>query len=75
MAGYVVMTRIDRVDPQFTVHADEPSIDTDPPDAGASPIDVVESIWDDRLAERLMVMRERWAQATFFLFDPDSWRR
>lgn len=25
-------------------------------------------------AERLAALRERWAQATFFLFDANSWR-
>lgn len=28
----------------------------------------------DRLAERWWQAREEWGQATFFLFDPNSWR-
>jgi hypothetical protein len=29
---------------------------------------------DDRLAERWSYIRDRWAQTTFYLFDPESWR-
>ena len=29
---------------------------------------------DERLLERWAQARDEWAQATFFLFDPNSWR-
>ena len=39
-----------------------------------APIDHVGRPLDVELAERWEAFRERWAQTTFYLFDPDSWR-
>jgi hypothetical protein len=77
MAGYAVNTRIERVTPRLARRVGEAETagrrgarDADrlaPIDLAGRPIDVI-------LAERWDAIRERWAQATFFLFDPDSWR-
>jgi hypothetical protein len=76
MATYAVTARIGRVDPQLTVRHDAGRIDPDALNGGIDPsIDLVEWIWDDRLSERLSRWQERWSQATFYLFDSDSWRR
>ncbi len=76
MATYAVTARIGRVDPRLTVHHDGDRIAPDALDEQTDPsIDVVDSIWNDRLSERLVQLQERWAQATFYLFDPESWRR
>jgi hypothetical protein len=40
----------------------------------SSPIDIVGRSPGDRFDERLERIRDRLAQATFFLFDPESWR-
>lgn len=76
MANYAVSARIGRVDPQLTVRRDGGPLDPDALQGRIDPsLDFVESIWDDRFSERLIQWQERWAQATFYLFDPESWRR
>jgi hypothetical protein len=76
MAAYAVLARIGRVDPHLTVRdvaeRDDPAPADGLPDV--VPVDVVDSVWDDRFSERLASFSERWAQATFYLFDPESWR-
>ncbi len=77
MAGYAATERITRARPRFvgtgTIWA------TDGPPEGevagpreARPIDP--RPLDQRVAERWSEMRDEWSQATFFLFDPNSWR-
>lgn len=76
MAAYAVTARIGRVDPRLTSRRDGDRIGPDAFEARVDPlIDVVESIWNDPFSERLVQWQERWAQATFYLFDPESWRR
>jgi hypothetical protein len=75
MGGYAVMTRIDRVGPHLAGRTDDASFDPAALTTGTPSNDVVEAIRGDGLAQRLESFRERWAQTTFFLFDPESWRR
>jgi len=83
MSGYVASARIVHAAPRL-VRADGPVerpssvalpglaetliVESDPPAAGAT------SRIEDRVAERVAAVRERWSQLTFFLFDPNSWR-
>ena len=77
MAGYVATERITRARPRFvgmTLHG-----------AGREPV-AADAGWlpdrppldprplDRRLHEAWSEFREEWSQATFFLFDPNSWR-
>jgi hypothetical protein len=75
MAGYAVMTRIDHVGPRLADRIDDVMFDPALLTTGTPSNDVFEPVPDDGLAERLASFRERWAQTTFFLFDPESWRR
>ena len=82
MAAYAVIARIGRVDPhlairgvgrgRFDVHRSERAPTDDGPVIPA--VDVVDPVPGEALGERFLRFRERWAQLTFFLFDPDSWR-
>ena len=77
MAGYAVNTRIERVTPRLArrVEAGVASgLGPRDADRGATPIDLAGRPFEAILADRWDAIRERWAQATFFLFDPDSWR-
>lgn len=77
MAGYVATERITRARPRFVGtglgwavrepsgvatdwHDDQPLADDRP--------------LDRRIQDALSELREEWSQATFFLFDPNSWR-
>jgi hypothetical protein len=76
MAAYAVTARIGRVHPQLTVRRDDGRVDPEALEGRLDvPIDVIDSIWNDRFSERLARLQERWTQATFYLFDPESWRR
>ena len=78
MAGYAVNTRIEQVTPRLARRVHEgvagPSRAAREPDRGITAIDTAGRPLETILAERWDAIRERWAQATFFLFDPDSWR-
>lgn len=71
MASYAVTARIDRVQPHLAAHerprpmADRHAQDELVPEA----IDLQRPTSD-----RWERIRERWAQTTFYLFDPESWR-
>ena len=80
MSGYAAAARIGRVSPRF-IAGDAPDlrwealeaapgfgavIVTSPADAMAPP--------SAPLGERLQAARERWAQLTFYVTDPNSWR-
>ncbi len=79
MAGYAAIGRIAKVHPRFVGRASGrvaghamTIVDTGPYRVEAvltepRPLDV-------RLSEGLAQAREAWAQTTFFLFDPNSWR-
>jgi hypothetical protein len=78
MSGYAVTTRIDRA----RVHAlpaDRPAARATMATARAShPADCVAEVepvaGEGRLDAFLGDLRARWAQTTFYLFDPNSWR-
>jgi hypothetical protein len=78
MSGYAVTTRIDRAQ----VHAllvDRPDRCEAMTTARASqPADCVAEVepvaGEGRLDAFLADLRARWAQTTFYLFDPNSWR-
>ena len=77
MAGYVATARITRARPRFVgtglgLAAREPvAADAGWP-AERRPIDP--RPLDRRILEAWSEFREEWSQATFFLFDPNSWR-
>ncbi|MEA2613305.1 MAG: hypothetical protein QOI52_1264 [Chloroflexota bacterium] len=76
MAAYAVTARIERVRPrvarwtaasQLDRAAVDPILQTEAIDLVGRPLAAI-------VAERWARTREAWAQTTFFLFDPDSWR-
>lgn len=78
MDGYVVHTRIERVTPHLARRGARGATSAGrgprDPAGGAAPIDLAGRPIETILAEHWEAIRERWAQATFYLFDPDSWR-
>ena len=82
MAGYAVIARIGRVDPQLTLRDLDLDLDRDPPFDRGLPSDTP-SIVDrpdgpsigERVWEQVFWIRESFGQLTFYLFDPESWRR
>jgi hypothetical protein len=84
MAAYAVIARIGRADPHLTLRDLDVDLDRDPPgsDAGlaADSAAIVEErpheqSLGERLADQVFWVRESFGQLTFYLFDPDSWRR
>lgn len=83
MATYAVTARLGRVEPRLAVHSRASRLHPDGSAADVAavegpvdaPVDVIDAFWDDPFSERLDRWHERWAQATFFLFDSESWRR
>ncbi|HET7169827.1 MAG TPA: hypothetical protein VFI69_11565 [Candidatus Limnocylindrales bacterium] len=76
MAAYAVIARIGRVDPHLTLRDVDARDALDPPD-GPSPgsgADVIDTAPMGRVHAWLGSLREGWAQTTFYLFDPESWR-
>ena len=76
MAAYAVIARIDRVDPHLAGRPSPTPADwtvVEAPDPAQS-IDLVGRPLETIVAERWAHVREIWAQTTFYLFDPDSWR-
>lgn len=73
MDAYRVSARIDRGAPHrpsrllVSTVAPEDQVEL-------APVDLVGRPLEAALAERWEAIRERWSQATFFLFDADSWR-
>jgi hypothetical protein len=84
MAAYAVIARIGRVDPHLTIRDLDVDLDRDDarPDRGL-PADAPTIVNDrldgpglgDRLGDHLGRLGEAFSQATFYLFDPESWRR
>jgi hypothetical protein len=76
MAAYAVTARIERVRPRvarWTAASQPGRVAVDPilePEA----IDLVGRPLAAIVAERWTRIHEAWAQTTFYLFDPDSWR-
>jgi hypothetical protein len=80
MSGYAAAARIRRVSPRF-IGADPVDLRSEALDTSAGPVAVIVTSPDDVIApppaplgERLEAARERWAQLTFYLTDPNSWR-
>ncbi len=77
MAGYVATERITRARPRFVGTglgwaAREPTSVASDWQPIRSPAD--DRPLDRRIQDALSELREEWSQATFFLFDPNSWR-
>lgn len=78
MPAYVAMARIGGAQPRL--HTTNPILAAVPvlPDADAADrvvaVDLVGRSFDDWLAEWWDALTENLSQATFFLFDPESWR-
>jgi len=75
MAAYAVIARVERVHPHVArwMASSEPDAPMGPiPEPEA--VDLVGRPLGEIVAERWARVREAWAQTTFFLFDPDSWR-
>jgi hypothetical protein len=81
MSGFVASARLESVRPRLS-RIDRDLVMTHPP---VTPAAVQEGIViverasataapGVTLGERWQAIRERWSQATFFLFDADSWR-
>lgn len=86
MAAYAAIARIGRVDPHLTVRDLDVDLDRDVPDppqsSGGVPADgpAVIDRFDgptvgDRISDQVIMLRETLGQMTFYLFDPESWRR
>jgi hypothetical protein len=75
MAAYVASARIDRGRPRIASTVTRPSHDRleRPASANASLLDTSPP-GQRELELRWEAIRERWAQLTFFLLDPESWR-
>lgn len=81
MAGYAVIARIGRVEPQLTLHDLERDLETGGGGDAAvatghegAAFEILREPEMGRFAERMLRMRELWVQTTFYLFDTDSWR-
>jgi hypothetical protein len=73
MAGFVVSARVERTAPHL-VRAGGGEAD-DPTDRQAGQVaDLADIRVADPVRDRLVVIRDRWSEMTFFLFDPQSWR-
>ena len=80
MAGYSASVRLQGATPRFAgiggrraTRVVEPRVRTEAPgdpDRG----ELAGNSEDERVADWLVSARETWAQTTFFLFDPNSWR-
>jgi hypothetical protein len=76
MAAYAVTTRIEGVRPRrrnrtaWAGFGPAPTLDM----ADDQVVDLVGRPLDEALQDGWMRLREAWAQTTFFLFDPESWR-
>lgn len=77
MSGYAATGRISRARPRFVGPGRAWTAD----DGNGALVDSEASVpfhdhrpLQERLAERWWQARDEWGQATFFLFDPNSWR-
>jgi hypothetical protein len=78
MSGYAASARIIRASPRLVQHEPaSPAADWRPSEAGPVVLDggrLVPPTTPITLGERFDRFRDRWAQLTFFVTDPDSWR-
>jgi len=84
MAAYAVIARIGRVDPHLTLHDLDVDLERDAPGSdGGEPAESPTVILDrpdgptlgERLDDHIGRLSEALGQMTFYLFDPESWRR
>jgi hypothetical protein len=84
VAAYAVIARIGRVDPHLTLHDLDVDLDRDPSGsdrglAADSPTFVLDrpdgSTLGEQVGDHLGRLGEAFSQLTFYLFDPESWRR
>ena len=74
MSAYAAAARIERVTPRLVIgRAGTDVRATSEPPEDELVIDLA-TPRGDPLLERLIAIRERWSQLTFYLFDPESWR-
>jgi hypothetical protein len=79
MTGYAVTARVQRIEFRSpVVQGSSPDLRSGPSWATARPEAALEELgggspWE-RLAELRGDVATAWAQTTFFLFDPESWR-
>ena len=75
MAGYTVSSRIQAVAPRAR-WGRTPAAAAAWPDAtiDVTTTELIGRPLDEVLAERVAALRETFAQTTFFLLDPNSWR-
>ena len=76
MSGYAATGRISRAKPRFVGTGrgwDTDALVGSTLDIAAGPVHDPRPM-RERLTERWWQAREEWGQATFFLFDPNSWR-
>jgi hypothetical protein len=72
MSGFAASGRIERVSPRLARRADrDPAARTN----GEDVTELVEVRAEDPLVDRWAAVRDRWSELTFYLFDPQSWRR
>jgi hypothetical protein len=76
MAAYAVTARVERVHPHVArwTGASRPDRAALDPILEPEAVDLVGRPLAAIFVERWTRIREAWAQTTFFLFDPDSWR-
>lgn len=79
MSGYVASARIVRATPRLARSGHVADATEWAPPAESVDVQVIEAgdaaDHGSILAERREAVHERWSQLTFFLFDPESWRR
>jgi hypothetical protein len=73
--GYAATARIEHVQPHRVgvARAPEPAVDASVI-VEADPVEIAGRPFGQRWADFAAHVRVTWAQTTFFLFDPESWR-
>jgi len=73
MNGFAANGRVERTSPQFARRGADRVVPTTRPPEDVS--ELVEDRAADPMADRWAAFRDRWSALTFYLFDPQSWRR
>jgi hypothetical protein len=73
MSGFAASGRIEGVSPRLARGraGRDPATSTN----GEDVTELVEVRAEDPLVDRWAAVRDRWSELTFYLFDPQSWRR
>jgi len=76
-AGYATATRIRGVEPRFRGGAGgrHEARTTGTPADDVRVVELSGRPFGERVVDRLVALRDGWCQTTFFLTDPESWRR